>query len=155
MEQINWSRVITGGLLAGLIMNIGEFILNGVFLAKDIEEANRKLNLPAPGGAFIAKAVVLVFTLGIVAVFVYAAIRPRFGAGPKTGVLAGLVVWLLSFVYPSILNTAAGIIPLNLMLIGLAWGLVEVTLATTLGAWLYRETRASAVASSAYQERKA
>ena len=28
MERINWARVFAGGLLAGLIINIGEFILN-------------------------------------------------------------------------------------------------------------------------------
>src|SRR5204863_8105313 len=54
MEKINWSRVILGGLLAGLIMNVGEFMLNVVVFAKELEEATRKLNLPPPGGDFIA-----------------------------------------------------------------------------------------------------
>ncbi|HZS09562.1 MAG TPA: hypothetical protein VFD58_32340 [Blastocatellia bacterium] len=155
MEKINWSRIILGGLLAGLIMNVGEFVLNVVLFAKELEEATRKLNLPPPGGDFIAKAVVLVFITGIVAVLVYAAIRPRFGAGPKTAVIAGVIVWLLAYVYQGLLSAAMGMFPLSLTLIGLAWGLVEVTLATLAGAWLYKESGPESAASHAYQERSA
>jgi len=155
MEQINWSRVILGGFVAGLIMNVGEFLLNVVILAKELEEATRKLNLPTPGGDFIAKAVVLVFIPGIVAVLVYAAIRPRFGAGPKTAVIAAVIVWLLAYVYQSLLSAAMGMFPLSLTLIGLGWGLVELMLATLAGAWLYKESGAESAASHAYQERGA
>ena len=28
MDRINYTRVVTGGLLAGLIINVGEFVLN-------------------------------------------------------------------------------------------------------------------------------
>lgn len=139
MASINWIRVLLGGLAAGFVMNCGEFVLNAVIFAKDIEESNRKLNLPPPSGDFIAKAVILVFLVGIVAVLLYAAIRPRFGAGPKTAILAGFIIWFLAFVYGSVLNNAMGIFPLNLTLIGLAWALVEAPLATLVGAWVYRE----------------
>ncbi|MFN7945663.1 MAG: hypothetical protein U0Z53_09940 [Blastocatellia bacterium] len=152
MEKINWSRVLLGGLLAGLVMNTGEFVLNGVLFTKEIEEATRKLSLPAPGGDFIAKAVVMMFIVGIIAVFIYAAIRPRFGAGPKTGIVAGLLVWLLAFVYPALMNTMMGIFPLRLTVIGLVWGLVEVTVATVTGAWLYRDAVAL---TAAYREKRA
>ena len=39
MRTINWSRVILGGLTAGVIINVFEFILNGAVLAKDWEVA--------------------------------------------------------------------------------------------------------------------
>jgi uncharacterized membrane protein len=152
MEKINWSRVLLGGLLAGLVMNTGEFVLNAVLFAQELEAATRKLGLPAPSGDFIAKAVVMMFSIGIIAVFIYAAIRPRFGAGPKTGIIAGLIVWLLAFAYPALMNTMMGIFPLRLTLIGLVWGLVEVTVATIVGAWLYRDAVAL---SAAYREKRA
>lgn len=44
MGKINIGRVLLGGLAAGLVMNIGEFLLNAVVLAKDLEEAMRKAN---------------------------------------------------------------------------------------------------------------
>ena len=31
---MNYGRVILGGLVAGLVLNIGEFLLNGVILAQ-------------------------------------------------------------------------------------------------------------------------
>jgi hypothetical protein len=34
MGKINWNRVILGGLVAGAIVNIFEYVLNGVVLAK-------------------------------------------------------------------------------------------------------------------------
>ena len=35
MGKINMTRVILGGLLAGLVINIGEFILNDTILGED------------------------------------------------------------------------------------------------------------------------
>jgi hypothetical protein len=35
MSSIKWGRVILGGLLAGMLINVFEFLLNGVVSAKD------------------------------------------------------------------------------------------------------------------------
>jgi hypothetical protein len=40
--------------------------------------------------------VILDFIYGIVLVYLYAAIRPRFGAGPSTAVQAGILMWLIA-----------------------------------------------------------
>src|SRR5437667_4515115 len=37
------------------------------------------------------------FVLGVLLVWLYAAIRPRFGPGPKTSLIAGLVLWFLAY----------------------------------------------------------
>src|SRR6266481_1988424 len=79
MGKINFGRVLLGGLVAGLVINIGEYLLNGVVLAKQMEGTFRKMNVPAPGGNFIAIAVALTFLLGILIVWIYALIRPRLG----------------------------------------------------------------------------
>jgi hypothetical protein len=42
----------------------------------------------------IATNVVITFLIGILIVWLYAAIRPRFGPGMKTATYAALVVWL-------------------------------------------------------------
>ncbi len=34
MGKINWTRVILGGLVAGVIINVFESVLNGVILTK-------------------------------------------------------------------------------------------------------------------------
>ena len=47
MGKINMGRVILGGLLAGLIINIGEFVLNIAVLGRLWDEALQALNRPA------------------------------------------------------------------------------------------------------------
>lgn len=137
--KINMGRVLLGGLVAGLIINIGEFILNMPILGSQWEEALKALNRPSLESQPPTFFVILAFVLGILAVWVYAAIRTRFGAGPLTAISAGLIVWTLSVLYPT-----AGMLPMNLfprrlLLIAIAWELIEIPLATLAGAWLYRE----------------
>ena len=46
MGRINMGRVIVGGFLAGLIINISEFVLNGVVSNWHIREWDEVLVLP-------------------------------------------------------------------------------------------------------------
>jgi len=140
MNNINFGRVLLGGLVTGLVLNIGEFLLNGVVLAKQMEaQFFRKLNIPPPTPSSLAVLVVITFVLGIVIVFVYAAIRPRFGAGPKTAVITGLTAWFCVYLYGNVGGVALGFIPVNMAAIAIAWGVVEYLLGTLAGAWLYKE----------------
>ena len=91
MDRINWNRVLLGGLLAGLIINASEFVLNGVVLQSDWNAAMKALNKPGDvTGGQIAGFNLWGFATGIIAVWLYAAIRPRYGAGPKTAAIAGV-----------------------------------------------------------------
>ena len=139
-DNINWARVFGGGLLAGLIINIGEFILNEPILADDFAEVMASMNKEPPGSGAIMIFVMMSFALGIFAVWLYAAIRPRFGPGAKTAACAGLIVWGLAWLFPNIGFMAMDFFPMKLTLIVTVWGLVEVTLATVAGAWLYQES---------------
>ena len=40
--KINFGRVLLGGLVAGVILTIGEWLLNGVVLHKEMEEFFKK-----------------------------------------------------------------------------------------------------------------
>ena len=139
MNQINFGRVLLGGLVAGLIMNIGEFLLNGVVLGKQMEDIFRRFNVPPPGGNFFIVAILLTFVLGVFVIWLYALIRPRMGAGPKTAIIAALILWFGVYVYTGIINTVLFGFPMNLVLIGIVWGLAEYILAALAGAWLYKE----------------
>jgi hypothetical protein len=139
MGKINMGRVILGGLLAGLIINIGESVLNGMILAKDLEDVMRSLNKPAITGSAIAVFVMLGFVLGIIIIWIYAAIRPRFGPGPKTAVCAGLTAWALAYLYAAVGQAPIGLFPTRVLVIGTVWGLFELAIAAVAGAWLYKE----------------
>ena len=138
MGKINWTRIILGGLAAGLIINVFESVLNGVILAKDMEAAISALGRQMGGGA-LAMFIAWGFLVGIFAVWLYAAIRPRYGAGPKTAACAGAAVWGLGYLLASVTPIALHLFPRRLMAVGLAVGLVEVIVGTLAGAWLYRE----------------
>ena len=47
MGTINWTRVILGGLVAGVVINVFESVLNGVVLAKDWEAAMARPSAPS------------------------------------------------------------------------------------------------------------
>jgi hypothetical protein len=136
---MNYGRVLLGGLLAGFVLNIGEFVLNGVVLARQMQDFFAKCGLTPPAGSAFVILIVITFVLGIVIVYIYAAIRPRFGAGPKTAIIAGLIAWFCVYVYNNVVAAALGFIPMNILLIALAWGFVEYLLAAIAGAWVYKE----------------
>lgn len=139
MGKINVGRVILGGLVAGLVVNIGETVLNLFVFSDDLNAMLKERNLPDIGGSSIAGFVVLSFLLGIVTVWLYAAIRPRFGAGAGTAVMAALAVWFPAYIFPQVGNLLIGMYGMKLLVIGLLWGLGEIVLGSVAGAWLYRE----------------
>ena len=137
---MNLGRVILGGLVAGLLMNVGEFVLNGIILHDAMVAWGTKHNLPPePKATFFVTAIGLTFVLGIITVWVYALMRPRLGPGPKTAIVAGLVMWFGIYLYCGIINGLILKIPTNDLAIGIAWGLAEYVIAAIAGAWLYKE----------------
>ena len=139
MGRINLGRVLMAGLLAGLVINISETILNTVVAGAAMEEALRARNLPPVGGAQIGGFIFFAFVIGIATVWLYAAIRPRFGPGPKTAVIAGLAVWFFAYFYPSTVDVLMGFFPIQVTALGLVWGLVEIVAASLAGGWAYTE----------------
>lgn len=137
---MNYGRVILGGLVAGLVLNVGEFLLNAVVLHNAMNEWAGKHNLPVdPGPMFLPVAVGLTLVLGIVMVWLYALIRSRLGPGPKTAIVAAVVMWFGIYVYCGIIY---GIIlqqPANMVVMPLGWGFLEYMVAAIAGAWLYKE----------------
>src|SRR5512138_2284268 len=108
MARMNMSRVILGGLLAGLIINISEFVLNMAVLGQRMQARLAQMNLPPIGGNAVIVFVALGFLIGIGLVWLYAAIRPRYGAGPKTAIIAAAAVWFFAYFYSSITAVAMG-----------------------------------------------
>lgn len=146
MAKVNKGRIILGGLLAGLVLNAGEYLLNDSVLCEQWQTAMSALNLPQPGGCAISAMVVLMFLVGIFTIWLYAAIRPRYGAGPKTALCAGLAVWIIYCVLGFGSTLIMGMFPLRLVLTAIGWELVEIPLAALAGAWLYKEEAAAAAA---------
>lgn len=139
MGKINLQRVVIGGLLAGVVLNVVDYLVYGVMLADDMNAAMQALGKGPIGGSAIAWFVVLDFLYGIALVGAYAAIRPRFGAGPRTAVYAGLYMWVLIALLHALGEMQMGLFPQNLFVIGTLVALVLLPVAAVVGAKFYTE----------------
>lgn len=136
---MNWKRIIGGGLLAGLVLNLGEFGIEPL-MGSRTEEFFRRLGLPTPPESVMGLLAVGAFVLGIMSVWLYAAIRPRYGGGASTAAIAGVAVWALSCLLPNATMYAFGLIgSASLFWLWTLWPLVESVGSTMAGAWVYRE----------------
>lgn len=140
MGKINFGRVLLGGIVAGIVLNVGEFILNEKIMGAEMKEMMAKHNFVMPTGPnFIIMAVGMTFVLGIVMVCVYALIRPRLGPGPKAAIVAALIMWFGVYLYNAGFFIMLFGSPVQSMAIANVWGVVEYGVASIVGAYLYKE----------------
>jgi len=145
MERINLGRVVLGGIVAGIVANILGYLVDGVILAPQWTAALKVLGK----GDFTTNQIiafnVIGLAYGIFAVWLYAAIRPRYGAGPKTALCAGLAVWVAGVLLPNAaLMGITGLFPTDLTTMTTLAGVVEWAAAILAGASLYKEGTESA-----------
>lgn len=140
MTHTNRGRVLLGGLVAGVVINIVEYVTNGVVLQDGWARAMQALGKPA---VLAPSAIVMFniwgFLMGIGAVWLYAAIRPRYGSGPNTAIRAGVAAWVLAVFLGNLGYYPLGLFPARLLVIATVVELVELIVATMVGAWLYKE----------------
>jgi hypothetical protein len=140
MGKINIGRVILGGIIAGIVGDVLGYLVDGVWLAP-----RWALGMKALGHADFSSTQILWFNLlglviGLVAIWVYAAIRPRFGAGVKTAIYAGVAVWILEALVPNAsFMCVAHLFPHHLTLYTTLGAFVECVVGTIAGAALYKE----------------
>jgi hypothetical protein len=84
---------------------------------------------------------------GLAGVWLYAAIRPRFGAGPRTATIAAVVTWFLVIPVPLLGLLPTGWFGRRFAVLWSIEGLVVMVIAVVVGAWLYREEDASGSAA--------
>ena len=139
---INTSKVLVGGLAAGVVANIIGYVGFGLLLGPRME-AEMVAVAPELGGrgmsgsALVAN-VIAQFVVGLLLVWVYAAIRPRFGPGMKTAVYAGLVVWVCGFLFHLDLLLMGLVTPSTYVMAALV-ALVQLIASVAVGAMLYKE----------------
>ncbi len=100
MTRINGPRIFLGGLLAGVVINTFEFVTN-FFVLNEAWVAAKALPAVGPPMAPLDVAALNLwgFLVGLLAIWLYAAIRDTYGRGPKTAVKAGTVVWVLAVLF--------------------------------------------------------
>jgi len=141
---MNIGRILLGGVIAGLVINVVEWVVHGLLLKERWEQAMKELGR----GAFGVRAIILFwivgFAYGIALAWLYAMIRPRYGAGPKTAIWAGLYLWLVASLLVVVSFSPMRLWPTNLTIIAVIVSLVEFLVAGLVAGYLYREAEAAA-----------
>ena len=137
---MNVGRWILGGIVAGIVYFIGDGVVHGVLLKQHWASILGAINVDAEK-ALKTPQIFGIYDLvkGLIAVWIYAGIRPRFGAGAGTAVIAGIVTWAAAIPLPLI-----GLIPMKFFSAGFvalwsAYAIVPMIIGAVVGAWLYRE----------------
>ena len=140
MGKINWGRVVLCGLLTGVVW--------GALYAIALPLVGRDFMAALPGGfgghipgtsvALRGIVVMMPLVLGLSTMWLYAAIRPRFGPGPKTAALAGFALWFFGSCVDASW-AALGAVPLGALVGPVAVSLPIVLVAAVVGAWPYKE----------------
>ena len=136
VEPMNWGRIVWGGLVAGVIVNLFEYGGHRVYFDDAWTAAFRVLGKsPAGWSTFIPAN----FLVGILMVWLYARIRPRYGRGPKTALRSGLSIWVVFWVIPLMAIVPMELFPTSLLVMAIGLGLLDANQAVLVGAWLYQK----------------
>jgi hypothetical protein len=88
MRGTNWPRVFVCGLVAGVVWTVLSSVVT-VLAGHEFAATVPGNRLAAPDAGFVAFLLVVNLAEGIWAMWLYAAIRPRYGDGVKTAAVAG------------------------------------------------------------------
>ena len=136
MSKIHWPRVLGCGLLAGVVWIILGSLVTALLGREFAALPHNHLARPTPG--FVLFNAALDLLEGISIVWLYAAIRPRYGAGPKTAVIAALAWWFIVSLGDATW-CSFGFFPPRTVVPLMAGTLPALILATLAGARFYQE----------------
>jgi hypothetical protein len=136
MPKTKWTWVIVGGLLAGVVINAGEWLLHGLLLDQCWTAAFAALGKRHPGWAMMI--IPGNFVVGLLTIWLYVRLRPHYGPGPRTALRAGLATWIIFWVIPTMAIVQLELFPSGLLFLVIAGGVINANLAALLGAWVYK-----------------
>ncbi len=131
--------ILIGGLIAGVIISVTDIAMFGAVLKAPMERAMKVLPKPRILDWQIPWYISLDFVAGIAIIWLYGALRPRYGAGAATAAKAGMIGWFFASLWITLNQWPMNLMPLNLTVIIVAVALVQWTLAAVLGARFYKE----------------
>lgn len=129
--------LVLAGLASGLLVLGGELLLSQTLLQDDMAQLLARFALPPPKPAVVVQAVLRLLLLGGLAVGLALALEPTCRTPARAALAAGLGLWLVGWVWVqwALLNT--GFVTARIATLSVAWGLVELPLATGAGVRLY------------------
>jgi hypothetical protein len=136
MNKISWPRVLSCGLLAGIVWIILGAAVTALLGRGFAALPNNRLAHPTPG--FVGINVVVDLLEGISILWLYAAIRPRYGPGAKTALIAAFAWWFIVSLGDATW-CSFGFFPASTVIPLMLGTLPALVLAALVGAKFYRE----------------
>jgi hypothetical protein len=140
VSSINIGRVLTGGIAAGAVLNACDFVINNFILNEAWQRVQQARNVDvaaASGSMELVKFIAIDFVLGLLIVWVYAAIRPRLGPGPTTAATAALVIFGAGAL--NMASFAPWFFSWDMFIRSGTLGLISMLAAGWAGGWVYSE----------------
>jgi hypothetical protein len=148
MGKMNFRRWLLAGLVAGVIADILGYLINGVWLAPSWRAGMQSLGLTGFAPSVWAWYNVLGVVNGLMAMWIYAAIRPRFGPSVNTAFKAAVVAWVIGSLIPNLtFMVFGGLFSHQLAAYTTLGSFIEIVVGVIAGAALYKEPIPTPVAA--------
>ncbi len=135
---MNIKKLIKAGLIAAFLIILCAMLLVPI-VGSDMDIALSKLHLPSLSVGAMVYFFFVSISLGLILMWLYVALLPRFKRRVKTAVIASLVVWFLAYFLANVSMVAYGFMPIKLTIIGTLWGLIELLVASLIASLFYSE----------------
>lgn len=151
VAPINMKRLAIAGLAAGVVMNAIDMIANMVIVDTGLRARLDMINpglwaqMNAPGR--LMQYILIDFVFAFALVWLYAAIRPRFGPGPKTALRAASYGWAL-YTTTQLLFVMMGLFTMKYVAGNAVLTFANYAATALVGAKLYREEHGASVPSA-------
>jgi hypothetical protein len=140
---INTQKVVVGGLAAGVVNTALGYALFAMWLGPRFN-AEMDAVIPGASAKMMSGAANMVVGIGsnfvgaLVLTWLYAAVRPRFGPGPKTAAYVAVATWIFGalFYYSQV---QIGLMSSGTYMLGSIVALVLQIIVANVGAFLYKE----------------
>ena len=139
-QKFDIGKLVAGGALAAIVMNICDYVSNNFILAADWERVARLRNVDMDVMSSVpatATYVAINTLFGFLVVLTYAAIRSRFGKGAATACVAAFIVFVSQALAMAAL--AGAFVPWEVFVRSQALMLVSILAGALSGAWIYSE----------------
>jgi hypothetical protein len=143
MGKMNFRRWLLAGLVTGIIMDILGYLIDGLWLKQAWQSGMQSLGLSGFAPSVWAWFLVLGVVNGLLAMWVYCGIRPRFGPGLNTAFKAALVYWIIGSLIPNIsFMVFGGLFSHQLAAYTTLGAFIQVVVGVIAGAAIYKEAEA-------------
>lgn len=145
MSKLNFRRWLLAGLVAGVIADVLGYLIDGLWLRPAWQAGMDHLGLSSFTPSAFAWTNVLGVVSGLLAMWIYVAIRPRFGPGLNTAFKAAVVVWVIGSLIPNLtFMVFGGLFSHQLAAYVTLGAFIQTVVGVVAGAAVYKEAPAPA-----------